>query len=82
MYFIRHIINTLAGRKIVNVRDILVDKCPRCKKEVAVLLYGETLMHKELCVYKPADVIEEIKSTRKGLALKKCRELECTKFKY
>ena len=82
MYFIRHLINTKAGRKIVNVKNVLVDKCPQCKKDVSVLLYGETFMYKELCVYKPADIIEETRNTVTGLAPKKCRQLECTKFRY
>jgi hypothetical protein len=82
IYFIRHLIETQIGRKIVNVRDVLVNNCKKCNKQIPEFFYGETQIHKELCVYKTSDIVEEFRNTPKGFLPKKCRADGCNKWKY
>jgi hypothetical protein len=70
------------GKKIVNVRDVLMQNCIKCDKQMPALFYGETPVHRELCVYKITDVIEEFRNTPKGFLPKKCRKDGCKQWKY
>ena len=82
LYFIRHLIETKMGKKMVTVRDVLMDNCKKCKKQTPVFFYGETHMYRELCVYKTTDIVEEYRNTPKGFLPKKCRVNGCNKWKY
>ena len=81
-YFIKHLIETRSGKKMVNLRDALVETCKKCNKQVPVFFYGETHIYKETCVYKPNDIIEEYSNTLNGVLGKKCKSKGCNKLKY
>jgi hypothetical protein len=81
-YYIKHLIETRVGRKIVNVRDVLMQNCNKCKKLTPIFFYGETSVHRELCVYKTNNIIEELRNTPNGFLPKKCNREGCNKWKY
>ncbi len=70
------------GKKTVTVRDVLLDNCKKCKKQIPVFFYGETPVHRELCVYETNDILDEYKNTPKGFLPTKCRKNGCNKWKY
>lgn len=81
-YFIRHFIETRMGKKVVNMRNVVLENCKKCKKPVPVFFYGETPVHRELCIYKPTDILEELRNTPKGFLPKKCTKDGCNKWRY
>jgi hypothetical protein len=81
-YFIKHLVETNLGRKLVNVRDVLTKTCNKCKSQNPVFFYGETHVYKETCVYTTDKIVEEYRNTPKGFLPKRCQIEGCNRWKY
>jgi hypothetical protein len=81
-YFIKHLIETRVGRKLVNVQDVLIKNCKKCNGQVPAFFYGDTAVYKERCVYTSNNIVEEYRNTPTGFLPKKCRTDRCNKWKY
>jgi hypothetical protein len=86
MYYVRHLINTRNGEKVVDVMDILCDKCSKCKSEIPRLYYGKdpnsTYSLNAIYKYITNDIIGEYSNTKKGCMPKECKRKECGEYKY
>ena len=83
MYYIRHLISTRNGNKIVELKNVYYERCRRCKKDIPSLFYG----HDTKCTFSPNaiykytsnDIIGEYSNVRKGFVLKPCNATGCNK---
>jgi hypothetical protein len=82
MYYIKHLVDTKTGKRLVNFRNVLIDTCKKCRSQSAEFFYGETLIYRETCVYTADKIIEEYRNTPKGFIPKKCPVNGCNKWKY
>ncbi len=82
VYYIKHLVETKLGRKIVNVRDVLTKSCRKCNSQNPVFFYGETNIYKETCVYTIDKIVEEYRTTPHGFLPTKCHREGCNKWKY
>jgi hypothetical protein len=86
MYYIRHLINTRNGQKLVDVTDVLCDKCIKCKSEIPRLYYGKDAksIYSLNAIYKyiTTDIIGEYSNTKKGFIPSLCKKKGCNQYKY
>jgi hypothetical protein len=79
--YIRHLIETRHGRKIVDLKQVLYRNCGMCKKEVPYIFFGHD--PKSLCAveaiykYTVDDIIEETSTLPNSMLDTVCDELDC-----
>jgi hypothetical protein len=84
--FLRHLINTRNGKKLVEFKQVLCEPCGRCYKEIPHIFFGidkkSTCSIEDLYRYTVHDIIEEHGSSPNEMLPKKCRKKGCSSFKY
>ena len=85
-YYIRHMVKTRTGIRLLDFKQVLCDRCKKCRREVPQIFFG--LDRKSICAveavykYKATDIIEEYTNMRKGSMPKICKEKGCDKNVY
>lgn len=86
MYYIRHLINTRNGKKLVDLKQILSEHCKKCNKEVPQIFYGKdnNSVYSVDAIYKYTvkDIEGEASNTIHGCLPKACQRKGCGKFRY
>ncbi len=83
--YIRHLIDTRHGRKIVDFKQVLCVPCTACRKEVPHIFFGHD--PKSICAveavykYTSSDIIEEYSTTLTSMTPAPCNHGGCTKKK-
>jgi hypothetical protein len=84
--YIRHLINTRNGRRVVDFKQVICETCTKCKKDIPRIYFGYD--PKSNCavnaVYKYVsdDIIEEHSSINKSMLPKECNKAGCNEYKY
>jgi hypothetical protein len=79
--YIRHLIDTRHGRKIVDLKQILYRHCALCNKEVPHIFFGHDpkSVYAVEAIYKYTvdDIIDEASTTPRSMSGSPCTRLEC-----
>jgi hypothetical protein len=86
MYHIRHLINTRNGQRLVDVTEVLCDKCIKCNADIPRIYYGKdsksTYSLNAIYKYVTNDIIGEYSNIKKGFMPKECKKKGCDEYKY
>lgn len=84
MYFIRHLINTRLGNKVVDVKQMCCTTCVYCKREISGTFYGHdtnsTYSIEAVYKYTVKDIIGEYSNVKKGFLHRKCERKICKEY--
>jgi hypothetical protein len=84
--FIRHLIHSRNGKKLVEFKEVLCEPCKRCCKEIPRVFVGvdkkSTCAIEDVYRYSVNDIIEEHSSVSKSTLPKKCGNKGCSAFRY
>jgi hypothetical protein len=86
MFYIRHLINTKNGKKIVEFQQVISEKCNKCRKDVPQVFYGKdnNSLYSVNAIYKYSvkDIEGELTNTVNGSLPKLCNRSGCAKYRY
>lgn len=84
--YIRHLIRTRNGVKLVDFKQVLCEPCKRCEKEIPRIFFGidkkSTCAVEAVYKYTTHDINEEHSSVSKSMLPKRCGKTGCSAYKY